>query len=115
MPFAATMIRALMGIVGFSVALLLFTKSGTQQLNHAVHDRKAMLSTLGSAIFGPFVGVSLSLLATLYTSTGIAQTLMALTPVFIIAPAAWLFHQKVTAREVVGALISVAGVSLFFI
>ena len=115
MPFAATMIRAIMGIIGFSAALLLFAKGGARQLNRAVHDRKAMLCTLGSGIFGPFVGVSLSLLATLYTSTGIAQTLMALTPIFIIAPAAWLFHQKVTPREVLGALISVAGVSLFFV
>ena len=115
MPFAATMIRAIMGIIGFSVALLLFTKGGRQQLSHAVHDSKAMLCALCSMIFGPFVGVSMSLLATMYTNTGIAQTLMALTPIFIIAPAAWLFHQKVTPREVVGALISVAGVSLFFI
>ena len=115
MPFAATMIRAIMGIIGFSVALLLFTKGGKQQLSHAIHDRKSMLCALCSMIFGPFVGVSMSLLATLYTSTGIAQTLMALTPIFIIAPAAWLFHQKVTPREVLGALISVAGVSLFFV
>ena len=115
MPFAATMIRAIMGIIGFSVALLLFTKGGKQQLNHAIHDRKSMLCAFCSMMFGPFVGVSMSLLATLYTSTGIAQTLMALTPIFIIAPAAWLFHQKVTPREVLGALISVAGVSLFFV
>ena len=115
MPFAATMIRAIMGIIGFSVALLLFTKGGRQQLSHAVHDRKAMLCAFCSMMFGPFVGVSMSLLTTLYTSTGIAQTLMALTPIFIIAPAAWLFHQKVTPREVLGALISVAGVSLFFV
>lgn len=115
MPFAATMIRAIMGIVGFSVALMLFTKGGKQQLSHAVRDRKAMLCAFCSMMFGPFVGVSMSLLATMYTNTGIAQTLMALTPIFIIAPAAWLFHQKVTPREVLGALISVAGVSLFFV
>ena len=115
MPFAATMIRAIMGIIGFSVALLLFTKGGKQQLSHAIHERKAMLCAFCSMMFGPFVGVSMSLLATMYTNTGIAQTLMALTPIFIIAPAAWLFHQKVTPREVLGALISVAGVSLFFV
>lgn len=115
MPFAATMIRAIMGIIGFSVALLLFTKGGKQQLSHAIHDRKAMLCAFCSMMFGPFVGVSMSLLATMYTNTGIAQTLMALTPIFIIAPSAWLFHQKVTPREVLGALISVAGVSLFFV
>ena len=115
MPFAATMIRAIMGIIGFSVAILLFTKDGRQQLSHAVHDRKSMLCAFCSMLFGPFVGVSMSLLATMYTNTGIAQTLMALTPVFIIAPAAWLFHQRVSPREVLGAIVSVAGVSLFFL
>ena len=69
----------------------------------------------GSDIFGPFIGVSASLLATQYTSAGIAQTLFALTPILIIAPAAILFHQKVTVREVIGAVISVAGVCLFFV
>lgn len=115
MPFASTMIRGLVGIAGFSVALLLLSKGGARQLSHAVADRKAMFCALCSAFFGPCVGVSLSLMATLYTSTGVAQTIMSLTPILIIAPAALLFHQKVTAREVFGAIISVAGVCLFFL
>lgn len=49
------------------------------------------------------------------SAAGIAQTLFALTPILIIAPAAVLFHQKVTAREVIGAVVSVAGVCLFFV
>ena len=114
-PFAATMIRASIGLVGFFALLVIFNKDWRQKLNHAAHDRKAMWCLLGATIFGPFVGVSASLLATQYTSTGIAQTLFALTPVLIIAPAAWLFHQKVTLREILGAVISVAGVCLFFI
>ena len=114
-PFAATMIRASIGLIGFFVLLVVFNRDWQQKLSHAAHDRKAMWCLLGATVFGPFVGVSASLLATQYTSTGIAQTLFALTPVLIIAPAAWLFHQKVTAREVVGAVISVAGVCLFFI
>lgn len=56
-----------------------------------------------------------SALATQYTSAGITQTLFALTPILIIAPAALLFHQKVTLREVLGAIISVIGVCLFFV
>ena len=114
-PFAATMIRASIGLVGFFLLLVVFNKDWQAKLSHAVHDRKAMWCLLGATVFGPFVGVSASLLATQYTSTGIAQTLFALTPILIIAPAAWLFHQKVTAREVLGAVISVAGVCLFFI
>ncbi len=115
MPFASTMIRGLIGILGFSIALLVFSHNGGQQLVHAVKDRKSMLCALCSSFFGPCVGVSLSLMATLYTSTGIAQTIMSLTPILIIAPAAFLFHQKVTFREVLGAIISVVGVCLFFV
>jgi drug/metabolite transporter (DMT)-like permease len=115
-PFASTMIRATIGLVGFfAMLMLLEKKEGIAQLRRAVRDRKAMWCAVASTVFGPFVGVSASLLATQYTSAGIAQTLFALTPVLIIAPAAWLFHQKVTAREVLGAVISVAGVCLFFV
>lgn len=114
-PFAATMIRASIGLLGFFAMLMLINKDGIERLRKGVKDRKAMWCVLGSTVFGPFIGVSLSLLATQYTSTGIAQTLFALTPVLIIAPAAWLFHQKVRPREVVGAFISVAGAALFFI
>ena len=114
-PFAATMIRASIGLVGFFLLLRVFNKDWKERLNHAIHDRRAMWCLLGATVFGPFIGVSASLLATQYTSTGIAQTLFALTPVLIIAPAAWFFHQKVTLREVIGAVISVCGVCLFFI
>ena len=114
-PFAATMIRATMGLVGFFLLLRVFNKDWKQKLSHAVHDRRAMWCVLGATVFGPFIGVSASLLATQYTATGIAQTLFALTPILIIAPAAWLFHQRVTPREVLGAVISVAGVCLFFV
>lgn len=114
MPFASTMIRATMGIIGFSVALFLFSHHGGAKLTHAVRDRRAMLFTLLATIFGPFVGVSLSLMATLYTNTGVAQTIMSLTPVLIILPAYLWFRQPVTLREIIGAIISVAGVALFF-
>lgn len=113
--FAATTIRAYIGLVGFFMALVIFNKDGLEQLRHAVSDKKAMWCVLASTIFGPFIGVSASLLATQFTSAGIAQTLFALTPILIIAPSAILFHQKVTVREVIGAIVSVGGVCLFFV
>lgn len=115
MPFASTMIRATMGIIGFSVALFLLSHHGGAKFIHAVRDRRAMLFTLLATIFGPFVGVSLSLMATLYTNTGVAQTIMSLTPVLIILPAYLWFRQPVTLREIIGAIISVAGVAVFFV
>jgi drug/metabolite transporter (DMT)-like permease len=50
-----------------------------------------------------------------YTETGIASTIMALVPVFIILPAIILFKQKVTIPEILGAIVSVCGVALFFV
>ena len=114
-PYASTMIRASIGLVGFFIMLMVLNKDGLSRLRNGLKDRKAMWCVVGSTVFGPFIGVSLSLLATQYTSTGIAQTLFALTPVLISAPAAWLFHQRVRPREVLGAVISVAGAALFFV
>ncbi len=114
-PFAATFIRASVGLVGFFLFLRLFNPDWKEKLHRAATDRRAMWCLLGATVFGPFIGVSASLLATMYTSTGIAQTLFALTPVLIIAPSAIFFHEKVTLREILGAVLSVGGVSLFFI
>jgi drug/metabolite transporter (DMT)-like permease len=70
--------------------------------------------SLGS-LFGPFLGVSFSLLAVKHTATGIAATIMAIVPVLIIAPSVALFKEKVTLREIVGALVAVAGVAVLFL
>ena len=66
------------------------------------------------AFFGPFLGVSLSLLAVQHTTTGVAATIMALVPVLIIAPAVILFRERLTAREVIGTLLAVCGVAILF-
>jgi drug/metabolite transporter (DMT)-like permease len=70
--------------------------------------------TLG-AFFGPFLGVSFSLLAVQHTEAGVAATLMAISPVLIIAPAVIWFGEKVNWKEILGAIITVGGVALFFL
>ena len=112
-PFSANFLRCIAGIIGFS--LLLYFREGLQPLRHALHDGKGMAVATATTIFGPFVGVGFSLMAVQYTNAGIASTLMALTPIIIILPSYWLFHQPITWRSVVGAVISVLGVSLFFL
>lgn len=113
LPFASTSIRAITGLIGFSIWTTL--NGETNRLKDGIKDLRAMLAALGATLTGPFIGVSLSLMATLYTSIGVAQTIMAMTPVLIILPTYLVFHQKVLLREVIGAIISVCGVSLFFI
>ena len=113
LPFYANVFRCIAGIVGF--ALLLAFHEGFGSLRRNIADRTSMTVATLTTIFGPFVGVGCSLLAVQYASAGIASTLMALTPIIIILPAWWLFKQPITLKSVIGALISVAGVSLFFL
>ena len=68
-----------------------------------------------TTFFGPFLGVSLSLMAVQYAKAGIASTLMALTPVLIIVPYAIINKQRITAKQVIGTLVTVIGVALFFL
>lgn len=113
MPFASTFIRAVAGSLGFWLVMICTQKLHT--LSIALKDSKGMKAAIGATLTGPFIGVSLSLMAVLYTEAGIASTLMALTPVLIIWPAHLLFKQKVRTLEVIGAIISVIGASLFFL
>ena len=113
LPFASTMIRALVGAAGF--LLLMTLQKGLPQLRAAVHDSVGMKYALIMTFFGPVLGVSLSLMAVQYTSAGIASTLMALTPVLILIPYAFIYKQRIKAREVLGVFVSMLGVALFFL
>jgi len=48
-------------------------------------------------------------------NAGVVSTIMAMPPVFLIAPAILVFKEKVTLRDVIGAIIAVGGVALFFL
>ena len=112
-PFVATQIRVITGIVGFAILFTVTRNWG--KIIIAIKNRQAMLRIGTGAFFGPFLGVSLSLLAIKYTTTGIASTLNSLTPVLII-PFAWFFlKERVTLKEIIGAVVAVIGVSIFFI
>jgi len=112
-PFAATQIRIIAGIFGYTMLVTILARWGT--VLTATHNKSGMMLTSLGAFFGPFLGVSFSLIAVKYTEAGIASTIMSLVPVFIILPAVVLFRQRVTLPEILGAIVSVGGVALFFI
>ena len=112
-PFSANFFRCIAGIIGFTI--LMYFRQGFRPLRQAFHDAKGMTVATATTIFGPFVGVGFSLMAVQYTSAGRASTLMALTPIIIILPSYLLFREPITWKSILGALISVFGVSLFFL
>jgi drug/metabolite transporter (DMT)-like permease len=111
-PFAATQIRIIAGIAGFSFLVTIMGRWSI--IKQSVKTGNGLKAVSIGAMFGPFLGVSFSLISVKYTEAGIAATLMALVPVFIILPAVMLYKEKVTIPEIIGAIISVAGVALFF-
>lgn len=111
-PFAATQIRIIAAIVGFTIIVTLSKKWAS--LFHALKDWGAMKNITIGAFFGPFLGVSFSLLAVQYTATSIVSTINAISPILIIPAAIVVFKEKVLFKELIGALISIAGVILLF-
>lgn len=113
MPFAGTYIRAVAGFVGFF--LILAIAKQLPLVAKGLRDRKGMTFAALTTFFGPFLGVSLSLMAVQYAKAGVASTLMALTPVLIIVPYALIHKQKISLKEVIGTLITMVGVGMFFL
>lgn len=110
---AATQIRVFAGIVGFAV---LFAVIGWwPRVWVGLRDRDGMIRTSVGAFFGPFLGVTGSLLAVKYTQAGVAATIMAIVPVLIIPPAVLLHRERVTPRAVAGAVLAVVGVGILFL
>ncbi|MFZ4739938.1 MAG: DMT family transporter [Bacteroidales bacterium] len=111
--FAATQIRIITGIIGFALVITLWKK--WSNVGAALKNTKAMKRIGIGSIFGPFLGVSFSLYAVQHANAGIASTIMSIVPILIIPPAIMIMKQKVSTKEIIGAIISVIGVAMFFI
>ena len=112
-PFAASQIRVLTGIVGFTLIFIFLRR--LNETVQSVKNKRAMLFITLGAFFGPFLGVSFSLLSVQHTTTGIASTIMSIVPILIIPASVFIFKEKFNLTELLGAVISLAGVTLFFL
>ena len=111
--FASTQIRIIAGMAGFAIIISLLRRWGNVWA--AVKTPPAMKALVLGAFFGPFLGISFSLLSVKHTQAGIASTIMAIVPILILAPSAWIYKEKITAVEIAGAVLSVMGVAFFFV
>ncbi|MDY0236255.1 MAG: DMT family transporter [Gudongella sp.] len=111
--FAATQIRIIAGFICFALFITIRKQWGS--INLAIKDKTAIKYTLLGSIFGPFIGVSLSLVAIRYTTAGIASTITSITPITIIPFSIFLFKEKVRPLEIFGAFVSVTGVAVLLL
>lgn len=100
----------------FIIVWLLSLTRGTIPLTlRSLKDRKAAFAMCMGAFLGPFLGVWLSLIAIQHAYIGIASTLMALPPIFLLPLSYWIFKEKITLSAVLGTVVAVVGVSLIFL
>lgn len=76
---------------------------------------RALWAILGGAFSGPFIGVSLSLYALQHTSIGVASTLMALPPIFLLPVETRLYGGKIGWRAILGTVLALLGVGMLFL
>lgn len=112
-PFASTQIRIIAAIIGFSIVII--SSRRLRSLFSALKDLKAMRDISIGSFFGPFLGVSFSLLAVQYTETSIVSTITAVSPILIIPASILIFKEKVKPKEILGAFISIIGIVILFI
>jgi len=112
-PLSAALARMVMGALFVWICVLVVGK--LPELRKALRNREGIEYTAAGAFVGPFMGVTLSMVAVVYTQAGVAQTLMSLMPVFII-PVVWvLYRQKTSLRGILGAVVAVVGVAVLFL
>ena len=110
---AANQIRVLAGMIGFAV---MFTIIGWwPRVRKSLRDGPGMAYTAGGAFAGPFLGVTLSLLAVQHIEAGVAASIMGTTPVLIIPYMVWVGKERVGLGGVLGAVLAVAGVAVLFL
>jgi drug/metabolite transporter (DMT)-like permease len=112
-PFAGTLIRMFAAVVTLWVVAGLQHQAGTTV--DAMRKQPAAFGWVAfGAFFGPVIGVSASLLAVQHADIGVASTLMALPPIFMLPISYYIFKERFGWQVVAGTLIAIAGVALLF-
>ncbi len=112
-PLAATQIRII--AAGIVLTLLITKNKKWPEILESMKNKSAMPALVAGSVFGPFVGVAFSLLAVKYTATGIVSSISSISPILVIPASIYIFKEKVTPKEILGAVVSIAGVILLFL
>jgi drug/metabolite transporter (DMT)-like permease len=112
-PFAGTLIRMFAAVIVLWSFALFQRKAGSTLKAMRSQPRAFGWITFG-AMFGPVIGVSSSLLAVQHAGIGVASTLMALPPIFMLPISYFIFKERFGWQAIAGTVVAMAGVALLF-
>jgi drug/metabolite transporter (DMT)-like permease len=113
-PTVTTLVRLLAGTAGILLLML-----WPQSVKLAAHqpklslNRQMWLRLAVVAFFSTYLGISLQQAALKYTAAGIAQTVGATSPLFVLVYD-WWQGKKISWRSIIWALVAIGGMSLLF-
>jgi len=111
---SGNLIRMLAATTVIWVVTLFWGQAGPT-LRRLLSQRQIIWHIIGGTLVGPFIGVWLSLVAIQLTHIGIASTLMALPPVFLLPIAYFVFKERPGWRAITGTLVAMVGVAILFL
>jgi len=114
LPLSGNVMRMTSAAVAMWAVALLQKQAGPT-LRALQAQPSALVPITAGSVAGPFIGVWLSLIAIQATEVGVASTLMALPPVFLLPVGRYVFGERVGWQAVAGTLLAMAGVGLLFL
>ncbi|MDI9638650.1 DMT family transporter [Geitlerinema splendidum] len=117
-PLWSSLFRLLAGLAAIALILLFQQpqQNGFKPLYspERSHSGKSLLGTIAlTAFFSTFLGIWLQQTAFKYAKVGVAQSLLATSPLFAI-PLARFSGERVSLRAILGAAIAIVGILLLF-
>jgi drug/metabolite transporter (DMT)-like permease len=110
-PLWSTLLRLIGGVL---VLLLWLPLQPQSHQGFKPLQSKQLLGIIAvTALFSTYLGIVLQQTAIKYTATGIAQALIATSPLFVLPIAIWM-GEKVSFRALLGVLVALGGIGLLF-
>ncbi|MCJ7718115.1 MAG: DMT family transporter, partial [Anaerolineales bacterium] len=113
-PISGNFIRMITAMIVIWL-ITIIQRQARLTIQKAVDNPSALWKIMGGAFSGPFLGVSLSLFALQHTSIGVASTLMALPPIFLIPVDYFYFKEKFGWGAIAGTAIAMLVVTVLFL
>ena len=112
-PFAGGLIRMLAAFAVLWI-ITIFQRQAGSTVSLMVKQPAALDWIIFGALLGPVIGVSSSLLAIQYTEIGVASTLMALPPIFMLPISHFVFKERLNWPTIAGTFVAIVGVAILF-
>ncbi|MEM9807344.1 MAG: DMT family transporter [Cyanobacteria bacterium P01_D01_bin.56] len=110
-PLWSSLLRLLAGLV--CIGGLLLWRGRSQPLTRPKFSARLLGGVAIAAFFGTYLAIWLQQIALKHSPTGIAQSLLATSPIMVL-PMALIIGERVTLRAICGAMVALVGVWLLF-